>query len=207
MTDPQTALGAILPGWFRPTFLLAVVPGTVANNAMTAYSSGLALQAVGVRIRSSRSVAIDGTLSVAMTQYALLVSNCWTPWPSMLQVMVALLGPSMAIYAADILLRRNRCDGRDLSDQTRTSPFWCTAGVNWADVTVLIAGTVVASQCLTTSFYTGPIVRAAGGTDLSLPVGLLLSAVTYLLMMTQSRRPAVATLSRPGPSARGRVRS
>ena len=34
---------------------------------MTAYSSSLALQAVGVRIRRSRSVAIDGTLGVAMT--------------------------------------------------------------------------------------------------------------------------------------------
>jgi hypothetical protein len=32
MTDPQTALGAILPGWFRPVFLLAVVLGTVARD-------------------------------------------------------------------------------------------------------------------------------------------------------------------------------
>lgn len=38
--------------------------------AMTAYSSGLALQAVDVRIRRSRSVAIDGTLGVALTLYA-----------------------------------------------------------------------------------------------------------------------------------------
>jgi nucleobase:cation symporter-1, NCS1 family len=75
MTDPQSALGGILPGWFRPAFRLAVVLCTIANNAMTAYSSGLAPQAVGVRIRRSRSVAIDGTLGVALTPYALLVSN------------------------------------------------------------------------------------------------------------------------------------
>lgn len=31
------------------------------------YSSGLALQAVGVRIRRSRSVALDGILGVTMT--------------------------------------------------------------------------------------------------------------------------------------------
>jgi NCS1 family nucleobase:cation symporter-1 len=123
MTDPQSALGGILPGWFRPAFLLAVVLGTVANNAMTAYSSGLALQAVGVSIRRSRSVALDGTLGVAMTLYALLVSDFLDTVASLLQVMVALLGPSMAIYAADILLRRNRYDGRDLSDETRTGPF------------------------------------------------------------------------------------
>ena len=75
---------------------------------------------------------------------------------SLLQVMVALLGPSMAIYAADILLRRNRYDGRDLSDQTRTGPFWYTAGVNWVGATALIAGTAVASQCLATPCSPAP---------------------------------------------------
>jgi hypothetical protein len=47
MTDPQTALDGIMPAWVRPAFLLAVILGAVANNAMTAYSSGLALKAVG----------------------------------------------------------------------------------------------------------------------------------------------------------------
>lgn len=42
----------------------------------------------------------------------------------MLQVMVALLGLSMATYATEILLRLNRYDGRDLSDETRTGPLW-----------------------------------------------------------------------------------
>jgi hypothetical protein len=55
----------------------------------------------------------------------------------------------LAICATDILLRRNRYDGRALSDQIRTGPFWYTAG----------------------------------GTDLSLPVGLLVSAGVYLLLM------------------------
>ena len=58
------------------------------------YSSGLALQAVCVRIRRSRSVALDGTLGVAMTLYALLVSNFLDTVASLLQVMVALLGPA-----------------------------------------------------------------------------------------------------------------
>jgi purine-cytosine permease-like protein len=79
--------------WATLAFLLAVVLGTVANNAVTAYSSGLALQAVGLRIRRSRSVALDGTIGVAMTLYT-LDSNFLDTVASLLQVMVALLGPA-----------------------------------------------------------------------------------------------------------------
>ena len=59
-----------------------------------------------------------------------LVANCTSSGDDM----VALLGLSMAIYAADILWRRNRYDDRDLTDETHGGPFWYTAGVNWAGV-------------------------------------------------------------------------
>ena len=46
--------------------------------------------------------------------------------------------------------------------------------------------------------YTGPIARAAGDIDLSLPAGLLVSAAIYLLMMRSRRtRPAGAAPFRP----------
>lgn len=193
MSDPQTALETILPGWFRPAFLLAVILGAICNNAMTAYSSGLALQSIGVRIRRSRSVALDGALGVALTLYALLVSNFLDTVSNMLELMVALMGPSIAIYATDILWRRNRYDGRDLTDESRGSAFWYTGGVNWAGVTALVVATAIASQCVNTQMYTGPIARAAGGTDLSLPAGILVSAAVYIAMMrvhrpTEARR-------------------
>ncbi|KOV57146.1 hypothetical protein ADK64_39605 [Streptomyces sp. MMG1121] len=42
MTDPESSLQPLLPGWFRPLFLLAPVRGTIALNALTAYSAALA---------------------------------------------------------------------------------------------------------------------------------------------------------------------
>ena len=113
---------------------------------------------------------------------------------------MALPGPSMAIYAADILLRRNRYDGRDLSDQTCTGTFWYTAGVgNWVGATALIAGTAVASLCLATPLFTGP--SPAHRRHRPLPPALPVSAAVYLLMM-RSRRSVGAA-----PSARGQVAS
>ncbi|KQX47889.1 MULTISPECIES: cytosine permease [unclassified Streptomyces] len=186
MTDPQTALQEILPGWFVPVFLLALVLGTIAINALTAYSAGLALQAVGLRVRRSVSVLLDGAVAIALTLYGLLVSNFLDTVSNALQVITVLIGPLMAIYATDVLLRRCRYDGVALSDETPGGPFWYTAGVNLAGATALVVGVTSAALCVNT-VYTGPVAAALGGIDLSLPVGMGVSAVLYALLMRDER--------------------
>ncbi|TXS64261.1 cytosine permease [Streptomyces sp. sk2.1] len=183
MTDPQTALEGILPGWFTPVFLVSLVVGAVAINAMTTYSSGLALQAVGIRIRRSLSVVVYGLVAVALTLYALLVSDFLDTVSNVLQLTVVLLGPGMAVYATDILLRRNRYDGPALMDETPNSAYWYTGGVNRAGVTALVTGTAAAVLCVSTELYTGPLARAAGGLDLALPVGMPIAAAVHAILM------------------------
>ncbi|MEV5545737.1 cytosine permease [Streptomyces sp. NPDC052309] len=191
MTDPQTGLGTILPGWFEPVFLLALVLGTIAINALTAYSAGLALQAVGIRIRRSLSVIADGTAAVSLTLYGLLVSDFLDTVSNVLQLTVVLLGPAMAVYATDILLRRNRYDGPALMDESRDSPFWYTAGVNPAGALALAGGVAVAALCVDT-LYTGPIAEALGGIDLALPAGIVVAALLYALLTRLNGGPAPA---------------
>ncbi|MGW5420981.1 purine-cytosine permease family protein [Streptomyces sp. NPDC003943] len=182
MSDPQAGLRTMLPGWFRPVFLLALVLGTVAINAMTAYSAGLALQAVGLRIRRSRSVLVDGTVSVALTLYALFVSDFLDTVSNVVELTVVLLGPAMTVYAVDIRLRRNRYDGRALMDETPAGPLWYAAGVNPAGAVAVLVGAGAAALCVDTA-YTGPVARLVGGIDLSLPVGMVLAGVLYALLM------------------------
>ena len=52
MTDPQSSLSALLPAWFYPIFLVVVILGSITNNVLTAYSTGLALLAVGIPWRA-----------------------------------------------------------------------------------------------------------------------------------------------------------
>ncbi|MFG2640167.1 purine-cytosine permease family protein [Streptomyces sp. NPDC048370] len=183
MTDPQTALEGILPGWFTPVFLLALVLGTVAINALTAYSAGLALQAVGIRIRRSLSVIVDGAVASGLTLYALLVSNFLDTVSNVLQLTVVLLGPATALYATDIALRRNRYDGLALMDESPASPFWYTGGVSLPGALALAAGVTSAALCVNT-LYTGPIAAALGGVDLALPVGIVVTSGCYVLLKT-----------------------
>ncbi|MFH8795878.1 purine-cytosine permease family protein [Streptomyces sp. NPDC017941] len=181
MTDPQSGLQGILPGWFGPVFLLALVLGTVALNALTAYSAGLALQAVGIRVRRSLSVLADGTAAVSLTLYGLLVSDFLDTVSNVLSLTVVLLGPATAVYATDILLRRNRYDGPALVDETPGGPCWYTAGVNMAGALALTGGVTVSALCVDT-LYTGPIAHALGGTDLALPAGIVVSSGLYALL-------------------------
>nr|WP_145486099.1 MULTISPECIES: cytosine permease [Streptomyces] len=192
MNDPESSLQPLLPAWFRPLFLLALVLGTIALNALTAYSAGLALQAVGLRIRRQVSVLIDGTVSVSLTLYALLVSNFLDTVGDVLQLTVVLLGPSTAVYAVDILLRRNRYDGPALTDESPDSPFWFTGGVNRRGALALCLGVAASALCVDT-VYAGPLATALGGVDLALPAGLVVSAAAYAL----PARPAARSGRRP----------
>ena len=85
-----------------------------------------------------------------------------------LELSVTVLGPLVAIYAVDILLRRNRYDGVALSDERRGSPFWYHGGVFWPGVITMVVGTTLAVLMANTTLYVGPIAAALGGAR---PVG------------------------------------
>ena len=95
---PADVAEALLPGWFYPVFLLVIVAGAITNNVLTAYSTGLALQAVGIPWRRSVTVIFDAVVAVGITCYALFISNFLDTLNNILELTVAFLGPALAIY-------------------------------------------------------------------------------------------------------------
>ena len=179
MSDPQTALESIMPGWFVPLFVVGVVLNTLANNGMTAYSAGLSLQSIGVRLPRVAAVLVVGVIGTAMTLFALLVFDFLTAVNAMLELIVIVTGPCMAVYATDVVLRRNRYDGAALHDESRGGPFWYRGGVNWAGVLATLLGAGAATLCASSTFWAGPVAAALDGLNLAIPVGLLGSALLY----------------------------
>jgi len=196
MTDPQTSLKAILPGWFYPVFLLAIVVGSITNNVLTAYSSGLGLQAVGIPWKRSATVFFDGITAVALTLYALFISNFLDTLNNILTLSVALLGPSVALYATDILLRRNQYNGLDLHDERPGSPYWYAHGINWAGATAQLLGTAAALLCVDTPVLVGPVATALDGADLSSLVGPIAAAAVYTAATLAMRRRTPPAIER-----------
>ncbi|MER5485579.1 cytosine permease [Streptomyces sp. NPDC002812] len=179
MSDPQTALESIMPPWFVPAFVAAVVVNTVANNGITAYSSGLSMQSIGVRLPRTIAVLVIGVMGTVMTLFALLVFDFLAAVNTMMELVVVITGPCMAVYATDIVLRRNRYDGHQLHDESRTSPFWYRGGINWPGVLATLAGIGAATLCAGSTSWAGPVSAAMGGLNLAVPVGVLGSAVLY----------------------------
>jgi cytosine/uracil/thiamine/allantoin permease len=105
-----------------------------------------------------------------------------------LQLTLVLLGPSMAIYATDIVLRRNRYDGIALTDETPGSRFWFRGGVNPAGAGALLGGMAAAALCVD-NLYTGPVATLLGGVDLSLPAGMVVAAGLYVVLSRRRREP------------------
>ncbi|MEW2295843.1 cytosine permease [Streptomyces sp. NPDC006743] len=179
MSDPEGALESILPGWFIPVFVVAVVVSTMTNNGMTAYSASLSIQSVGVRLARIPAVLIIGVLGTAMTLYAILVFDFLTSVNTMLQLVVTVTGPAMAVAVTDLVMRRNRYNGAQLLEEERGGPFWYRRGVHWAGVLALLVGGVVSALWVNTAFWTGPLAGALADVDLSIPSGMITAAAVY----------------------------
>jgi NCS1 family nucleobase:cation symporter-1 len=211
MTDPQTAMAEILPAWLYPVFLLAIIVGTLANNVLCAYSTGLYAQAFAPRIRRSVSVVIVGVVAALLAAYLLYGAPRFLDTLSYaIEIAVAVLGPLVAIYAIDIVLRRGRYNGLELNDTSRRSPFWYTGGWFVPGAVAMVVASTVAVLMVNTTLYTGPISAALGGADASSIVGPALAAGLYALLWRTTRpyrdpaaRPGAApTTAHPGAPAR-----
>ncbi|WP_439673466.1 purine-cytosine permease family protein [Embleya sp. MST-111070] len=202
MSDPQTAMSAIVPDWFYTVFLALIVVSSVTNNVMTTYSSGLSLQALGLRMSRSRSVVIDAILGGALCAYALLSPDFMTALNDILTLTVTFLGPLMAIYGVDIVMRRNAYDGIALHQEHPGGAHWYRNGYNPAGIIALIAGTTAAVLFANTTVLVGPGASALDGLDLSALLGPVVAAVIYAMLGRSSRALEPNPQSPSHPKAR-----
>jgi purine-cytosine permease-like protein len=199
MTDPQTSLAEILPAWLYPLFLVAVIVGTLVNNVLCAYSTGLYAQAFAPRVPRSVWVILVGVAATLLSGYLLYAAESLLETLNYaIEIAVAIMGPLVAVYAIDIWLRRNTYDGAALNDTTPASPFWYRRGWFAPGVVAMVVASTVAILMANTTLYTGPIATALGGADLSSIAGPVLGATLYALLWRTTRpyrepwaRPAV----------------
>lgn len=178
----DVALFDLLPGWMGPLLVIGVIVNTIALNAMTAYSSSMSLQAIGFKLKRIPAAIIVGLVGTALTIYLVLSSSLLEAANLLLQFLVVVSGPAMAIFVVDVIRRRNVYDGLDLFDDRRGGRFWYTGGWSIPGITALAIGGIATALCLSTDVWTGALSAAIGHLDLSVPVGITVSALLYALL-------------------------
>ncbi|WP_189348936.1 purine-cytosine permease family protein [Zhihengliuella salsuginis] len=201
MTDPQQTISEIVPGWFTPVFLFVVFLGTVTNNVLVAYSTGLYAQGLGVKLPRAATVVVTGAAATAMAGWLVFAAPSFLDTlNAALELSVSVLGPLVAVYAVDILLRRNRYDGVALNDESRGSDFWYSRGYFIPGIAAMVVGTSVSLLLVNSTLFVGPVAAALGGADLSAVFAPVIGGAVYAILW-RTTAPFKNPSLRPGAGA------
>ncbi len=182
MTDPIGGIGKLVPSWFLVPFLAVIVGGSITNNFISLYSSGLGLQTMGVPWSRARTIWVDAIIATAASIYAVFVHDFTATFVEFLSLLVLWAAPWGGIYITDILLRRNSYDTTALHDH-HGGPYWYERGWNAKALIALVVGIIAAALFSNSALWQGPLVSAVGGGDFSVEVGFVVSAVLYFVLM------------------------
>ncbi|MFK4641027.1 NCS1 family nucleobase:cation symporter-1 [Paenarthrobacter histidinolovorans] len=197
----ESAILSLLPAWLGPVFVVGVIINTISLNGMTTYTASMAFQSIGVPIRRIPSAVVVGAIGTALTIYLVMSTSLLDAVNLMLQLLVLISGPTMAVFAVDVILRRNRYDGNDLFNEKPGSPFWYSGGWHIPGLLAVVLGAAVASLFLTNTAWTGPISAAMGFLDLSVPVSIIVTAAVYFALSPALRRgPAKTPVTQGAPA-------
>ncbi len=174
--NPIGPIGAALPAWLSAPFLLVAAGGMLAESDLACYSSGLTLLALGVRIRRSRTVLVDGAVVCGAGLWLMLGrSGFLSPFESFLTLLATGLSAWAGVVLAD-MVRAARATRRHGAGGASTNP-----AVNVPGLAGFAAGSAVALATTASPLYTGPLAGGLlGDGSFGFGLGLAVAAVVSL---------------------------
>ncbi|MEA2286117.1 MAG: hypothetical protein QOJ21_2160 [Solirubrobacteraceae bacterium] len=181
-TDLTSSIKGIVPGWFYPLFLIVVAVGTIANNVLGIYSSGLALQSLGLRVHRAVAVTIDAFIGGGMAVYAIFISDFTATLSEFLQWALFWWAPYLAIFIVDLWLRKRDYDGPELARE-RGGRYWYHGGYRWRGVMALVVAGLLTALLAQTTHLKGPLSsHLLSGIDVSALVGMAVGGTLYWVL-------------------------
>jgi purine-cytosine permease-like protein len=178
-------------------------------NSLDLYSSGVSIQAMGVKLKRYQAVLLDSALSGLLTAWAMFASSFSIFMKDFVGVIIVWIAPWFGVFIADWLLRQRSYVASELQRTDRGNLYWSTNGVNWNGIVAFAVGLVLSTSAYSKApppvnfplhwmtpfsnhfgaFYC-PGTAAAncgpagwfGGADLSVPFGILAAALVYVLL-------------------------
>jgi nucleobase:cation symporter-1, NCS1 family len=185
----------ILPSWFVVIFMLFVIVQLFGINSLDLYSSGVTLQALGLRLKRYQAVLLDSIICLFITLYAVTSSTFSVYLKDFVDLVIIWIAPWVAIYLVDWAMRKYRYVPMELQKTDKSSIYWGSGGINWAAIGAQILGMIAAMSALNTTFrvpsWMNPITVATGnewtgaglsGADFSVFMGIGVGAIAYLIL-------------------------
>ncbi|AHH94716.1 purine-cytosine permease family protein [Kutzneria albida] len=148
--DPIGGLTRQLPTWFLVPYLLAVVLSIVGAAVVDLYSSGIVLQALGVRLPRPAAAGLDGVLMIAGAAYVVFFApSFFTPFQAFLFTAGSFVAAWAAVFLVDMLLHRDRGRGYDVPGLD--DPAGPYRGWNWPGVGSMLVGAVLGLGLITSA--------------------------------------------------------
>ncbi len=186
--NPIQGLPHAFAGWFLVPFLVVAMAQIFAINSLDLYSSGVTLQALGLRVKRWQAVIIDTVIACGLTVYAVFSSSFNTLLVEFADCVIAWIAPWMAIFLVDWALRRYRYHPGELQRTDRGGLYWRNAGVHWPAIVAQVLGSLASVFAISQTFYVGPIAKAADGADFSVFTGVLVGGGVYFLLAGRAVR-------------------
>jgi purine-cytosine permease-like protein len=198
-SDPIAGIPAALPSWVAVPYLLFAVVTLLAVNTINLYSSGLTLQALGLRLPRWQCVIVDSVICTALCFFVIFSDSFNKYYSEFLGLLIIWLAPWFAIYAVDALLRRLRYDAAALVDESPRGRYWRSGGFFVPGVIAQLLGMVASALWINSLAFVGPLSKAADNSDFSVFTGLVVGGVAYWLLARRSVERESAELgSDPG---------
>jgi purine-cytosine permease-like protein len=193
MSDPVAGVKPLIPGWLFVLYVLAVIGGSLAANVPVFYSSGLSLQAIGLKARRSVATLVDVLVSTLLVALIIFVADFTAVLNDFVALLVVWVGPYGAIWMCDGYRRGWIYEAGCVHRAANTAPPRNTRrAAAWI---ALAAGMLVGALCMRSPLFDGPIATALGGTDLNWVLGFPVAAVVYeLLGVRPPARPKLAAV-------------
>jgi nucleobase:cation symporter-1, NCS1 family len=182
LSDPIGGFQPLLVNWYFGLFLIAVIGGSITNNFLNTYSSGMSLLAMDLKVTRPVAILIDAVLATAASAYAIFYYDFTSTFVAFLSLLVAWVAPWWAIYLVDAVLRRAMYKGTDLLSATGGA-YQYSGGWHGAGYIAWICGIIAAVACTSAPAFTSPFAAVVlGGADLSIIAGMVVAGAIYWLL-------------------------
>jgi purine-cytosine permease-like protein len=190
-------------------FLIFAIVQLFGINSLDLYSSGVSLQAMGLKLKRYQAVVLDSILACGLTLWAIFQSTFSLYMKEFVGVIIVWIAPWLGIYLMDWMLRKYRYSASELQRDDRDGIYFVgRTGVNWNSIVAFVVGMV----CATIAFSKAPppvnfpfhwmtpisnhyggacagnLVHGMctagwyGGADFSVPTGIIIAALVYFVL-------------------------